>query len=58
MSVGKSDTGLQGLITVHPSFLLRAPDEAARKAEYAAFVRDLRIIVRDFPAMRAALNAA
>ncbi|MEH3100512.1 UdgX family uracil-DNA binding protein [Sphingomonas adhaesiva] len=29
-------------ITVHPSYLLRLPDEAAREAEYARFVEDLR----------------
>lgn len=28
-------------VTVHPSFLLRVPDEAAKAREYAAFVRDL-----------------
>ncbi len=28
-------------ITVHPSYLLRLPDEAAKAAEYARFVRDL-----------------
>ncbi len=30
------------LATVHPSAILRAPDEAARHAEYTAFVEDLR----------------
>jgi uracil-DNA glycosylase len=30
--------------TVHPSSILRAPDEAARQAEYAAFVDDLRVV--------------
>jgi DNA polymerase len=34
------DTSL--LITVHPSFLLRVPDEA-REAEYRRFVSDLRL---------------
>ena len=29
-------------VTVHPSFLLRVPDEEARAREYRAFVRDLR----------------
>jgi uracil-DNA glycosylase family protein len=28
-------------ITVHPSYLLRIPDRAARKAEFARFVKDL-----------------
>jgi DNA polymerase len=31
------------LITVHPSALLRAPDEATAKREYRAFVADLRV---------------
>lgn len=29
-------------VTVHPSYLLRIPDEEARRAEYARFVADLR----------------
>jgi DNA polymerase len=32
----------QGMITVHPSFLLRLPDEESKAREYASFVRDLR----------------
>jgi probable DNA metabolism protein len=31
-------------ITVHPSFLLRVPDAAAKAREYAAFVRDLQAV--------------
>jgi uracil-DNA glycosylase len=31
-------------VTVHPSFLLRLPDAAAKAREYEAFVRDLRAI--------------
>ena len=38
--------GTQGFITVHPSFLLRVPDEDARAREYAAFVADLREAAR------------
>jgi DNA polymerase len=34
--------GSRGFITVHPSFLLRLPDEDSRAREYAAFVADLR----------------
>ena len=30
-----------GYITVHPSYLLRLPDEAAKRAEWRAFVADL-----------------
>ena len=33
-------------VTVHPSSILRAPDDAARRHERAAFVRDLRAIAR------------
>ncbi len=32
----------QGFVTVHPSYLLRLPDEEAKRREYAAFVEDLR----------------
>jgi len=32
--------------TVHPSSILRATDDAAREAEYAAFVEDLRGVAR------------
>lgn len=32
------------LATVHPSSLLRAPDEAARREGYDAFVADLRVL--------------
>jgi DNA polymerase len=38
------DRGGQALITVHPSYLLRLPDEAAKAVEYARFVEDLRLI--------------
>ena len=34
--------GRRGLITVHPSYLLRIPDEESRHAEYAKFVHDLK----------------
>jgi DNA polymerase len=33
--------GVRGLITVHPSYLLRLPDERAKQAEYKKFVADL-----------------
>ncbi len=36
--------GPRALITVHPSFLLRLPDEAARAAEYGRFVADLALV--------------
>jgi DNA polymerase len=31
-------------VTVHPSYLLRLPDEDAKAREYAHFVDDLRIV--------------
>jgi probable DNA metabolism protein len=36
--------GAPALVTVHPSFLLRLPDAAAKAAEYARFVDDLRLV--------------
>ena len=33
-----------GFITVHPSYLLRLPDEEMKAREYAAFVADLRAV--------------
>lgn len=35
--------GVQALVTVHPSFLLRVPDEARKAQEYANFIEDLRL---------------
>jgi DNA polymerase len=31
------------LLTVHPSYVLRLPDEADKQREYQAFVSDLRL---------------
>ena len=36
----------QGMVTVHPSSILRAPDEAGRRAAYAGLVRDLKLAVK------------
>ncbi len=36
--------GLRVFVTVHPSSLLRVPDEADRKAAYTHFVEDLRAV--------------
>ena len=33
-------------VTVHPSFLLRVPDEEARHREYRAFVADLKKVAQ------------
>jgi len=37
------DEGIKVLVTVHPSYLLRMPDEDARAREYQRFVSDLKI---------------
>ena len=37
------DNGLMAIVTVHPSYLLRLPDAAAKKREYRRFVGDLAI---------------
>src|SRR5712672_562535 len=37
------DDGIQALVTVHPSYLLRLPDAEAKAREYERFVDDLRI---------------
>ncbi|WP_428835052.1 UdgX family uracil-DNA binding protein [Sphingomonas endophytica] len=39
----KLPDGGEAWVTVHPSYLLRLPDEAARETEYARFVDDLRL---------------
>ena len=36
--------GVPGYITVHPSYLLRLPDEAAKRQAFAVFVEDLKRI--------------
>jgi DNA polymerase len=44
---GKTNfNGRVGFITVHPSYLLRLPDRAAKEDAYREFVRDLRSIRR------------
>src|SRR6266568_1967651 len=35
-----------GIATVHPSSILRAPDEASRRQEYRAFVKDLKSVAK------------
>jgi uracil-DNA glycosylase len=43
-----------GLITVHPSFLLRLPDRAAQEQEHARFVADLGLVLEHIPDIRKA----
>ena len=40
----RMDDGQMAFVTVHPSFLLRVPDEAGKAREYRAFVRDLETV--------------
>jgi len=37
------EDGTRALVTVHPSYLLRLPDEVAKALEYQRFVDDLKI---------------
>jgi DNA polymerase len=37
------DKGIKALVTVHPSYLLRLPDQDAKAREYERFVDDLRM---------------
>ncbi|HEX4181941.1 MAG TPA: UdgX family uracil-DNA binding protein [Caulobacteraceae bacterium] len=39
---GRLEDGAEAFVTVHPSYLLRIPDEDAKHAAYEAFVRDLK----------------
>jgi len=48
------DYGGKALVTVHPSFLLRLPDEDAKAAEFERFLRDLRTIPELVPTAAAA----
>jgi len=41
-----SDLAPRAMATVHPSSLLRQPDEESRRREYARFVADLRIALK------------
>jgi DNA polymerase len=46
--------GVPGIITIHPSFLLRMPDPAVKAQEYKRFVHDLQLIARLVPAAKRA----
>ena len=46
--------GRKALVTVHPSYLLRLPDEDARAREYERFVDDLKIAAAQLHRDRAA----
>jgi DNA polymerase len=46
--------GVEGFITVHPSFLLRLPDAESKAREYEKFVGDLRLVAKHLPEIRRA----
>jgi uracil-DNA glycosylase family protein len=46
--------GLPGLVTIHPSFLLRMPDPEVKEQEFRRFVQDLRLIAKHVPAAKRA----
>jgi DNA polymerase len=46
--------GVRALVTVHPSYLLRMPDQQSREREYQRFVSDLRIAAAATKSPRAA----
>ena len=41
--------GQQGIVTIHPSSILRAPDEAGRRTAYAGLVKDLKLALKSVP---------
>src|SRR5882757_6661136 len=41
------EDGTRALVTVHPSYLLRLPDEDAKAREYERFVDDLKIVAAE-----------
>src|SRR3569832_745130 len=41
-----SEVAPQKLTTVHPSSILRAPDEESRHREYSSFVADLKVVAK------------
>ena len=49
------EDGIKALVTVHPSYLLRLPDEDAKAREYERFVGDLKIVAAQ---MKKAARAA
>lgn len=46
--------GAKALVTVHPSYLLRLPDEAAKAREYRLFVKDLQLAASALKKLRQA----
>jgi DNA polymerase len=38
--------GQRGMVTIHPSSILRAPDEVGRRQAYAGLVKDLKLALK------------
>lgn len=49
-----SQDGMKFVATVHPSSILRAPDDASRHAEMARFTEDLRVVAEQITGHRRA----
>lgn len=54
MSLDEAGSGTKALVTVHPSYLLRLPDEEAKAREYANFVKDLKLAASFLHKLKAA----
>jgi DNA polymerase len=39
----------RAIVSVHPSFILRVPDETARAVEFRRLVMDLHLILQEVP---------
>jgi uracil-DNA glycosylase len=48
------DDGSKMIVTVHPSYLLRIPDEPVKRAETGRFLADLRAVAETVPEIRVA----
>ena len=46
--------GQQGVVTIHPSSILRAPDQAGRRAAYAGLVKDLKLALKSVARLKQA----
>ena len=49
-----TEEGVKALVTVHPSYLLRLPDQDAKEREYARFVEDLKLAASALKKMKRA----
>ncbi len=54
IDLAEAGTIAKALVTVHPSYLLRLPDEEAKAREYANFVKDLKLAASFLKNLKAA----